>query len=114
MPEDFEAHYQALNKALEECLVMLRTANETLFVDWLETDRAKIANGKTRALQHLLSAYGGAGSINDVLLEDARAQRRFSKLRSEIWKHADAMLRELDEGGYYAPHREGKRPGKPN
>lgn len=105
MAEDFEAHYQALDKAIGEFLVLLRAANETMFADWFEKDRARISAGKTRALQHLVSAYGGAGSINDILLEDARAQKRFSKLRSEIWHHADAMLQELDEGGYYAAKR---------
>lgn len=92
-------------KAIEECVAMRRVANESQFADWLENDRAKIMIGKTRALQHLLSAYGGVGSINDILLENASAQKRFSKLRNEIWKHADAMLRELDEGGFYSGSR---------
>jgi len=103
--DDFDSRYQALLKAIDECVAVLREANESQFADWLENDRAKIVTGKTRALQHLLSAYGGAGSINDILLEDSRAQKRFSKLRSEIWKQADAMLRELDQGGYYVSKR---------
>ncbi|TMD34757.1 MAG: hypothetical protein E6I89_15960 [Chloroflexi bacterium] len=101
MAGDFEARYLSLLKAIDECVAMLRAADESQFADWLELDRSKIADGKTRALQHLLSAYGGAGSINDILLEDPRAQMRLTRLRNEIWKQADAMLRELDEGGHY-------------
>jgi hypothetical protein len=47
-------------------------------------------------LQHLLSAYGGAGSINDLLFDDAALNMEFGKVRTEVWKHATAMLRELD------------------
>jgi len=101
LADDFDTHFQSLGKAIVECVSLLRASDETQFADWLEGDQLKIANGKTRALQHLLSAYGGMGSINDILLEDPQAQKRFRKLKSEIWKHADAMLRELDEGGYY-------------
>lgn len=101
MADDFDTRYRDLLKAIDECVVVLREANESQFADWLANDRAKIAAGKTRALQHLLSAYGGAGSINDVLLGDSHAQKRFRELKSEIWKQAHAMLLELDEGGYY-------------
>ena len=94
--EDFDAHYRQLLDALDDAVALLRSAGETQFADWLEKDRTLIAGGKTRALQHLLSAYGGAGSINDLLFEDAALNKKISKARTEVWKHASAMLRELD------------------
>lgn len=103
--ETFDAHYEALLKSLDEMIPLLRSEHEALFAEWFEQDRAKIAGGKTRALQHLLSAYGGAGSINDTVFQERGKQRRFEKLRSEIHKHALAMLSELDESGYYINKR---------
>lgn len=102
----FDNHYEALIKALDDMVPLLRSEGDTLFADWFEGDRKNIAAGKTRALQHVLSAYGGAGSINDSVFQDRSTMKKFERLRSEIWKHADAMLRELDEGGYYVNKRE--------
>lgn len=104
----FDTHYEALIKALDEMVALLRAEGDTLFADWFDVDRKKIAAGETRALQHLLSAYGGAGSINDTVFQDRSTMKKFERLRSEIWKHADAMLRELDEGGYYISKRSPK------
>lgn len=94
--DEFDAHYRQLLDALDNCVALLRGAGETQFANCLDKDRTLIANGKTRALQHLLSAYGGAGSINDLLFEDDALNKEFIKVRTEVWKHAAAMLRELD------------------
>ena len=93
---DFDRSYQRLLSAIDEAVLLLRSAGETQFADWLASDRPKIAAGKTRALQHLLSAYGGAGSINDILIADQAQKRKFGDLRTRISTHAKAMLRELD------------------
>lgn len=82
--ETFDAHYQALLKSLDEMIPLLRSEGDALFAEWFEKDRAKIVGGKTRGLQHLLSAYGGAGSINDTIFQERGKQRRFERLRSEI------------------------------
>jgi hypothetical protein len=98
--EDFDAHYNALLKSLDEMVPLLRAGGEDFFADWLAQDREKIEAGKTSAVEHLLGAYGGMGSINDLFLE-----HRPAKLRSEIWRHADAILSALDDGGHYAARR---------
>jgi hypothetical protein len=94
--DDFDAHYRLLLESLDKAVALLRHAGDTQFADWLDKDRTLIGDGKTHALQHLLSAYGGAGSINDLLFEDAALNKDFTKVRTEVWKHAAAMLRELD------------------
>src|SRR2546423_11497543 len=76
---DFDMRYQSLLKAIDECVAILRSANETFFADWLENDRARIATGKTRALQHLLSAYGGMGSINDIIVSNPKATKQYNE-----------------------------------
>jgi hypothetical protein len=37
---------------------------------WLSTARRRIAGGDRRGLDHLLQAYGGRGSFNDVQVAD--------------------------------------------
>lgn len=103
--EAFDAHYEALISLLDEMIRLLRAEQETFFLDWFEKDRAGIVGGRTHSVQHLLAAYGGAGSINDVLFQDHGTQRKFERLRHEIHEHAYAMLAELDEGGYYVSKR---------
>lgn len=92
----FDLHYKQLLERLDDAIELLREAGETQFADWLAKDRPRIAQGKTRALHHLMSAYGGAGSINDILFEDGSLNKKFGKLRTEIWQHAEAMLKEID------------------
>ena len=82
-------------------MALLRRRGDTLFAEWLEGDRAKIAAGKTGALVHLLGAFGGMGSLNDVVFDDLHEGERFRKLTGAIWANAKAMLEELDEGRHY-------------
>jgi hypothetical protein len=96
MTDAFDRHYKQLLDRLDEAITLLRGVGETQFSEWLAKDRPRIASRKTSALHHLMSAFGGAGSINDILFDDDRLNRRFGKLRTEIWQHAQAMLREID------------------
>jgi hypothetical protein len=103
---DFDREYRKLLEALDRAVALLRPYSDS-WADWLESDRSKIAGGDRHALEHLLMAFGGMGSLNDLVIhplnghviDDAdidRVNRELMTHRSEIWAAARAMKRELD------------------
>lgn len=52
--------------ALDELVGLLREHGDSHWADWMEADRHRLAAGEMRAAKHVLDAYGGMGSINDV------------------------------------------------
>ncbi|MEM7141556.1 MAG: hypothetical protein AAF548_11035 [Actinomycetota bacterium] len=96
-----------LLRVLDELLTLLRTYEETRWADWLERDRRLIADGHPDALGHLLAAFGGMGSLNDltihranghIIAEDkARAVNdRLRTLRGALHTKATALRRAAD------------------
>ena len=96
--------FESLLAELEEAIDLLGTGNESHWQAWLQTGRDQVANGDAHGLDHLLRAFGGMGSLNDVVLrrqnqagqlEYAReADLRLSELRESIWH----LCRELKRG----------------
>jgi hypothetical protein len=78
-----------LIETLEELTSLLRARGETHWVIWLESDLQRLRASDLYGVTHLLSAYGGMGSFNDLVL-DARA----SDLRSRAWSLAKGISRE--------------------
>jgi hypothetical protein len=106
MSADFDVSYQKLLDSLDETVALLRRHAERHWVNWLEADRARIAEGDHYALDHLLSAFGGMGSLNDLVLQSADPARSFDDelradndrlwdLRDAIWRAAKEMQGEL-------------------
>lgn len=61
----------------------------TKWADWLEKG-ARIARKRDlRGVLHVLSAYGGMGSFNDIFFTNKRLER----LRSEIWRLGDELVK---------------------
>lgn len=60
-----------LISALDETVALLRSCGEKHWAKWLAGDRASIANGNAAGVTHLLSAFGGMGSFNDLFLSPA-------------------------------------------
>ena len=82
---------------LDEAIALLRDSGETHWRSWLERDRERIGHGDVSGLDSLLSAFGGMGSFNDLVLAqpDADPSRRgflrladnrLWDLREQIWQ----------------------------
>jgi len=98
---------EALASLLDEVSALLRTYNEWRWADWLDTDARRIRGQDFYGIEHLLSAYGGMGSLNDVVLagaqvaelrrEDSTLRRdneEFDALRTRIYSLAKRLERE--------------------
>ncbi len=93
--------------ALDEAIQLLRRFSIDRWADWLENDRSRIDGGDTAALDHLLSAFGGMGSLNDVVIYttthqlphkgtyEVEANEQLYDCRDRIWGLAKALKREL-------------------
>ncbi|PLC43419.1 hypothetical protein C0Q88_01445 [Ralstonia pickettii] len=88
---------ETLTKLLDEAAALLRAYEQTGWAEWLAKDAMRIRCRDGYGIEHLLSAYGGMGSLNDVVLQrsngvevtmDFNDNERFSKLRSEIYELA--------------------------
>ncbi len=59
---------QELCQSIESLVLLLGSAGETHWNNWLQTDLRRLRSGDTYALQHLLQAFGGMGSLNDLVI----------------------------------------------
>ncbi|MDG2025697.1 MAG: hypothetical protein P8J50_01165 [Acidimicrobiales bacterium] len=72
MPDDAgSVERDEILRVLDDLLRLLRTYDETRWADWLDRDRRLIADGHPDALNHLLDAFGGMGSLNDLTIHRA-------------------------------------------
>lgn len=85
---------ETLANLLEEAATVLRSYEQAGWADWLAKDAKHIRALDGYGIEHLLSAYGGMGSLNDVVLQrnngvdvtmDFNDNERFDNLRSEIY-----------------------------
>ena len=85
---------EALAQKLREAEKLLRAHHESRWADWLASDADRIHSLDFYGIEHLLSAFGGMGSLNDVVLQyQDRAvlhvppteNERFDVLREEIY-----------------------------
>src|SRR5258708_18961773 len=91
MPSEIDA----LAHMLDEAEALLRPYGQVRWAEWLAKDARLIRSLDGYGIDHLLSAYGGMGSVNDVVLQrsngrvrvllDVGDNERFDKLRSEIY-----------------------------
>ena len=93
--------------ALQEVVELLKAHNERRWAFRLEGDLERLREGDTGALEHLLSAYGGMGSFNDLYLceqnghnisfgETSSINEHLRSLASRVWQFA--RDRQRDEG----------------
>ena len=92
---------------LEEAEVLLRNHGISHWADWLGKDARLIRCLDFYGIEHLLSAFGGMGSLNDLVLAQPNENNpsilvassddaRFHALLSEIHARATRLLREED------------------
>ena len=82
MPSDEAARLLSI---LDELIALLRESDETHWSAWLEQDRRLIANGDFYGVEHLLRAFGGMGSFNDVALGEAEKNAKLDVLRGALY-----------------------------
>lgn len=108
--QETDQHLGALEGALDETIGLLERYGEDQWAGWLRTSRSRLATGDAYGLDHLLQAFGGMGSFNDLALMRANGHQidpahegevndRLIKLRSDIWTEANALRQALNRGG---------------
>ncbi|KAH0444371.1 DUF6966 domain-containing protein [Paraburkholderia fungorum] len=92
---------EALTEMLREAEALLRSYGQVHWADWLAKDARLIRLHDGFGVEHLLSAYGGMGSLNDVVLQRIGGgasvlvphddNERFDELRCEIYELAKRL-----------------------
>jgi predicted RNase H-like HicB family nuclease len=86
---------------IRELQGLLREHGQEFWVEWLAKDHGKIAGSDTNGLKHLLSAFGGMGSLNDLVVvgttgDVERVNSRMQELRDSIYRVGTMLLRVLE------------------
>lgn len=99
---------EALDEMLREAEALLRSYDQIHWADWLANDAKLIRFHDGFGVEHLLSAYGGMGSLNDVVLQRISAgagvqvahddNERFDELRREIYDLAKRLNKWVNVG----------------
>ncbi len=95
-----------LAAALDSTIQLLLTEGESWWAAWLADNRDRLIKGDTQALEHLLSAFGGMGSLNDLFIarasrhrvptdQDAATDALLNDMRNQIWSVANKLLDNL-------------------
>ena len=96
---------QLLDK-LDQLITLLTRCGDTRWVDWLAEDRSLLAAGDARGLDHLSAAFGGMGSLNDLVIHPknahtvepgsiGRVNDELSHLRADVHRLVRALRRAL-------------------
>lgn len=89
---------------LSEAETLLRRYGEEHWASWLHRDANLLRSGDGFGLEHLMTAFGGMGSFNDLMLHPLNGHRiredetravndRLDQLRSGIFSVADELRR---------------------
>ena len=62
-------HLARLLATLDDAAALLVEHGEHEWAAWLQGDRRRIAQGDFAGLDHLLAAFGGMGSLNDLVFD---------------------------------------------
>ena len=107
MAADIDADLAQLEGALTLLIDLLRQHRQDRWANWLARDAVRIEAGERFGLDHLISAFGGMGSLNDVILEPRNRDdigtgdlvaisERLHQLREQIYAVATRITRILD------------------
>ena len=91
---EFASRHERLLRTLDELVDLLVAGGDEQWAAWLSGDRRRIAGGDRHGLDHLLQAYGGMGSFNDVQLRHGDEQ--LQEMRSLAYEDSAALRRDLD------------------
>ena len=96
---------QKLVELLDEAQSLLAQYGEINWRSWLEKDARLIKNLDLYGVEHLLAAYGGMGSINDLVIHPINGHKikepevnsvneKFDLLRTKIYSLAKKLAAE--------------------
>ena len=99
------ADLDALCRVLRELIDLLDADKETHWRDWMAESLTELETNNLRGARHLMGAYGGMGSFNDLIIgqqmtEDGfnwapnagKNNDRLDELRSQAYNLAKALL----------------------
>lgn len=103
---EFDARYQQLLLDLDQLATLLRKHGEDKWAGQLDKDRLGLQAFESKAIERVLSAFGGMGSFNDVFLhptnghsireeEVAEVDQHLSDISSQIWANAKYLKQQL-------------------
>ncbi|MFC0349455.1 DUF6966 domain-containing protein [Undibacterium danionis] len=96
---------EKLANLIQEASTLLLTHGEKLWGDWLRIDAQRVRSLDFYGVEHMLSAFGGMGSINDLVLSSmnghnieekdvANANEKFQNLLGRIYEIAKRLAKE--------------------
>jgi hypothetical protein len=103
---EFEVRHERLLVALDQASSLLDRHGEHHWASWLATDRRRIDNDDRYGLEHVLQAFGGMGSLTDLVFHPingnaddeeigARDTERLRRLTGTVFGEAQALRRAL-------------------
>lgn len=93
---EFAAKYQELKGCVGEMVELLRQAGLDFWVSWFTKSQMLLEAEYPNSLGHVASAYGGAGSFNDVVLKEP-----LKSLAARCYTLARELLDEAHRGDRY-------------
>jgi hypothetical protein len=104
---EFDIRYERLVAALDQASSLLEHHGETHWATWLRADRNRINDGDRYGLDHVLQAFGGMGSLTDLVFHPIngnaadqdvgeRDTERLRELTGIVYVEARLLRRVLD------------------
>ncbi|UFH60245.1 DUF6966 domain-containing protein [Sulfurovum mangrovi] len=98
---------EKLHLMLEETIDLLKHHDVTYWANWLEKEMLRIVKADFQGVEHLLSAFGGMRSLNDLyickenghMIEEDQVPSvndQLKQLTSEIYNLAEEIRKETD------------------
>jgi hypothetical protein len=106
---DVDADVERLVVVLDELAALLADHSEPQWAAWIANDRDKILRGDGYGVIHVLTAFGGMGSLSDLVFdplngnvgvhENAGAVNdRFQALKDDVLVLASRLRRDAEDG----------------
>jgi len=88
-----------LLEVLDEIIQLLDADGEQHWSGWMRQSRDWLLNSDFAGIEHLLSAYGGMGSFNDLIIFQNKGgyvemNNKLDNLRRQAWELADQIRRD--------------------
>jgi hypothetical protein len=84
---------QELSLILAEMIALLDKEGETHWSGWMGQAKTRLEGLDYSGVEHLLRAYGGMGSFNDLIISP-EYNDRLKALRTQAWELAEEIKRE--------------------
>lgn len=108
---DFDTRLACLIRNLEQIADLLRVHRESHWLRWATTSRTELETHDAAAFDRVLGAFGGMGSLNDLLIlganghavgpeEESIVNDRLAHLRAAIWDDATILRHGLRASRY--------------